>query len=77
MSNQKKTERSDSLNEEMYVTKRNGKREIVSFDKILNMIFARYARSHDSQHFLTNALVEPRSTLTTFQFNLITSEQAS
>lgn len=30
--------RSDSLNEEMYVTKRDGKREIVSFDKILNRI---------------------------------------
>ena len=34
----KKQERSDSLNEEMYVTKRNGNREIVSFDKILNRI---------------------------------------
>ena len=31
-------ERSVSLNEEMYVTKRDGKREIVSFDKILNRI---------------------------------------
>ena len=34
----KKQQRSDSLNEEMYVTKRNGNREIVSFDKILNRI---------------------------------------
>ena len=33
-----KQERSMSLNEEMYVTKRDGKREIVSFDKILNRI---------------------------------------
>ena len=31
-------ERAVSLNEEMYVTKRDGKREIVSFDKILNRI---------------------------------------
>ena len=31
-------ERAISLNEEMYVTKRDGKREIVSFDKILNRI---------------------------------------
>lgn len=31
-------ERTISLNEEMYVTKRDGKREIVSFDKILNRI---------------------------------------
>ena len=31
-----KPERTMSLNEEMYVTKRDGKREIVSFDKILN-----------------------------------------
>ena len=31
-------ERTFSLNEEMYVTKRDGKREIVSFDKILNRI---------------------------------------
>jgi ribonucleoside-diphosphate reductase alpha chain len=38
MSIQKKSERSLSLNEEMYVTKRNGKKEIVSFDKILNRI---------------------------------------
>ena len=38
MNIQRKSERSDSLNEEMYVTKRNGKREIVSFDKILNRI---------------------------------------
>ncbi len=33
-----KQDRSVSLNEEMYVTKRDGKREIVSFDKILNRI---------------------------------------
>jgi ribonucleoside-diphosphate reductase alpha chain len=33
-----KQERTISLNEEMYVTKRDGKREIVSFDKILNRI---------------------------------------
>ena len=33
-----KPERTMSLNEEMYVTKRDGKREIVSFDKILNRI---------------------------------------
>ena len=33
-----KQERTMSLNEEMYVTKRDGKREIVSFDKILNRI---------------------------------------
>jgi ribonucleoside-diphosphate reductase alpha chain len=31
-------DRTVSLNEEMYVTKRDGKREIVSFDKILNRI---------------------------------------
>lgn len=34
----RKQQRSGSLNEEMYVTKRNGNREIVSFDKILNRI---------------------------------------
>ena len=34
----KKSGRSVSLNEDMYVTKRDGKRQIVSFDKILNRI---------------------------------------
>jgi ribonucleoside-diphosphate reductase alpha chain len=34
----RKQQRSGSLNEEMYVTKRNSNREIVSFDKILNRI---------------------------------------